>query len=254
VAFDESPLIQLHRVDLTYGEGTGAVRALAGVDLRVGAGERVALLGPSGAGKTTLLRLVGGRLRASRGRVTVLGHDMAELGDRSGRAVRRRIGTVDQDLALTGALRVRHNVNGGRLGEWSTWRALASLVVQSGRAEVDAALASVDAGGLADARTDELSGGQRQRVAIARLLVQDPDVVLADEPAASLDPELGHLAVSLLAERVAAPGRALVMSIHDPALALTHCDRIIGMRAGRVVFDRPAAEVGGDEIGEVYRR
>lgn len=247
-------LIQLDRVDVTYGDGDRAVRALAGVDLRVDAGERVALLGPSGAGKTTVLRVIGGRIAASHGRATVLGHDMAELGDRSGRGVRRRIGTVHQDLALTGSLRVLHNVNGGRLGAWSTWRALASLVVPSGRAEVEDALAAVDAGGLADVRTDELSGGQRQRVAIARLLVQDPDVVLADEPAASLDPELGRLAVSLLAERVAAPGRALVMSIHDPALALAHCDRIVGMRAGRVVFDRPAAEVGDHAIDEVYRR
>ena len=147
-----------------------------------------------------------------------------------------------------------HNVNGGRLGEWSTWRALASLVVPAGRREVEAALDAVDAGGLADARTEELSGGQRQRVAIARLLVQDPDVVLADEPAASLDPELGRLAVSLLAERVATPGRALVMSIHDPALALAHCDRIVGLRAGRPVFDLPAAEVDGAVLAEVYRR
>lgn len=247
-------LIHLHGVDVIYGAGDRSVHALAGVDLRVDAGERVALLGPSGAGKTTLVRVIGGRVRPAAGRVTVLDHDMATLGGRSGRPVRRRIGTVHQNLALTGSLRVLHNVNGGRLGSWPTWRALASLVVPSGRAEVEAALASVDADGLSDARTDELSGGQRQRVAIARVLVQDPDVVLADEPAASLDPELGRLAVSLLADRVATPGRALVMSIHDPALALAHCDRIIGLRDGRVLFDRAASDVGADALAELYRR
>ena len=249
-----APLIQLDGVNVTYGDGDRGVPALAGVDLEVHPGERVALLGPSGAGKTTLLRVAGGRVRPSSGTATVLGHDVGDLDGRSGRAVRRRIGTVHQDLALTGALRVLHNVNGGRLGGWPTWRALASLVVPTGRAEVEAALAAVDAGGLADARTEELSGGQRQRVAIARLLVQDPDIVLADEPAASLDPELGRLAVSLLAGRVAGPDRALVMSIHDPALALAHCDRIVGLRAGRVLFDRPAADVDGEALGQVYRR
>lgn len=249
-----TPLIELDGVDVTYGDGDRGVRALADVDLRVHAGERVALLGPSGAGKTTLLRVMGGRLRPSRGRATVLGHDVAALDGRRMRAVRRRIGTVHQDLALTGSLRVVHNVNGGRLGAWPTWRALASLVVPAGRDEVEAALAAVDAGGLSDARTDELSGGQRQRVAIARLLVQDPDVVLADEPAASLDPELGRLAVSLLADRVATPGRALVLSVHDPTLALAHCDRIVGLRDGRVLFDRAAADVDDAALAEVYRR
>jgi len=247
-------LVQLEAVDVSYGGGDQAVRALVGVDLRVDAGERVALLGPSGAGKTTLLRVIGGRVRPTRGQATVLGHDVTAIDGRAGRAVRRRIGTVHQDLALTGSLRVLHNVNGGRLGMWPAWRALASLVVPSGRAEVEAALAAVDVGDLADARTDELSGGQRQRVAIARLLLQDPDVVLADEPAASLDPELGRLAVSLLAERVATPGRALVMSIHDPALARAHCDRIVGLRDGRVLFDRPTADVDDDALAEVYRR
>lgn len=249
-----SALIDLDGVEVSYGDGSHAVRALRGIDLRVDAGERVALVGPSGAGKTTLLRVVAGRVRPSAGRVTVLGHDVDDLDGRGGRAVRRRIGTIHQDLALTGSLRVIHNVNGGRLGTWSTWRALVSLVVPAGRADAEAALAAVDVGGLADARTDELSGGQRQRVAIARLLLQDPDVVLADEPAASLDPELGRLAVSLLAERVATTGRALVMSIHDPALALAHCDRIVALRDGRILFDRAAADVDGEALAEVYRR
>jgi phosphonate transport system ATP-binding protein len=247
-------LVELDRVGVTYGTGRTAVRALAGVDLPIGAGERVALLGPSGAGKTTVLRVIGGQLRPSSGRVRVLGHDASALDGRAGRQVRRRIGTVHQDLALTGPLRVVHNVNAGRLGTWSTARALRSLIAPVDRPTVLAALDRLDVGHLVDARTDELSGGQRQRVAIARLLVQDPDVVLADEPAASLDPELGRLAVSLLAEHVAGPGRALVLSIHDPDLALAHCDRVVGLRDGQVLFDRPTNEVDDQAIAEVYRR
>lgn len=247
------PVVELDDVTVRYG-GRSATRALDGVTLHVAAGERVALLGPSGAGKTTVLRVIAGRVRPTSGRATVLGHDTDSLGGRSGRRVRRRIGTIQQDLALTDALRVVHNVNAGRLGEWSTARALRSLVSIVDRDGAHAALAEVDASEVIDARTDELSGGQRQRVAIARLLVQDPDVVLADEPAASLDPALARSAVSLLAERVASPGRALVLSLHDPALARAHCTRLVGLRAGVVTFDRPVGEVGDEDLDALYRR
>ncbi|MFP5320583.1 MAG: ATP-binding cassette domain-containing protein, partial [Acidimicrobiia bacterium] len=121
-------LVELDAVDVTYGTGRSAVRALTGVSLAVAPGERVALLGASGAGKTTLLQVLGGQLRPSAGRETVLGHDVVALEGRAARRVRRRIGTVHQDLALTDALRVVHNVNAGRLGSWSTARALRSLV------------------------------------------------------------------------------------------------------------------------------
>ncbi len=242
-------MLVLDGVGVRYGD----VVALTDVDLAVGPGERVALLGPSGAGKTTLLRVLGARVLPSTGTATVLGHPTGTLGGRAGRAVRRRIGTVHQDLALTGSLRVVHDVNAGRLGEWSTGRALRSLIVPDRSRALDA-LAAVDIADLADVRTDELSGGQRQRVAIARLLVQDPDVVLADEPAAALDPELGRLALRLLAEHVATAERALVVSLHDPALALAHCDRVVGLRGGRVRFDRPVGSVRDDDLDALYRR
>lgn len=246
-------VVQLDDVTVRYGAHSGT-RALDGVTLHVRAGERVALLGPSGAGKTTVLRVIAGRVLPADGRAAVLGHDTVELAGRAGRRIRRRIGTIHQDLSLTDPLRVLHNVNAGRLGEWSTARALRSLVVPVGREQALAALGSVDAADLIDARTDQLSGGQRQRVAIARLLVQDPDVVLADEPAASLDPELARSAVALLAERVASPGRALVLSLHDPALARAHCTRLVGLRAGEVVFDRPAQDVAEEDLDTLYRR
>ena len=246
-------VVELDGVTVQYGTSTGP-RALDVVTIHVRAGERVALLGPSGAGKTTVLRVIAGRVLPTCGRARVLGHGTDELAGHAGRRIRRRIGTIHQDLSLTDPLRVIHNVNAGRLGEWSTARALRSLVSPVGRERALAALGSVDAAELVDARADQLSGGQRQRVAIARLLVQDPDIVLADEPAASLDPALARSAVTLLAERVASPGRALVLSLHDPALARAHCTRLVGLRNGAVVFDRAVAEVGEEDLDDLYQR
>ena len=243
-------VVELEQVSVRYGP----VVALEGIDLRIGAGERVALLGPSGAGKSTLLAVLGGRVRPDEGRAIVLGHHTDALRGRAGRSVRRRMGTVHQDFALTDSLRVVHNVNAGRLGSWSTARALRSLVSPVDRDRVRGALERVGIADRIDARAADLSGGQRQRVAIARLLVQDPDLVLADEPAASLDPELGRLAATLLSEVAATPERALVVSLHDPALAVGHCDRVVGLRSGRIRFDSPAGGVTEADLAELYRR
>ena len=236
------------------GVDFGTARALRDVDLRVDAGERVALLGPSGAGKSTLLGILGGRILPTSGEARILGAEATTLTGRTGRAVRRRIGTVHQDFALTDSIRVVHNVNAGLLGSWSTLRALRSLAFPVDRERVLEVLGSVDLADRIDARTADLSGGQRQRVALARLLIQDPDLVLADEPAASLDPALGSLAVRLLADVAAGAGRALVMSLHDPALARAHSDRAVGLRDGELVFDVASSELTSGMLDAVYRR
>ena len=227
--------------------------ALDGFDLEVAAGERVALVGPSGAGKTTALRLCTASAPLAGGRVRVLGHDLAEAGVDELRHVRRQVGTVHQQLHLVGPLRVVHNVNAGRLGSWSRARALLSLVHPVRAEEARAALARV---GIADKlleRTDRLSGGEQQRVALARVLVQDPQLILADEPVSSLDPARAEEVMDLLDEVVLDRCRTLLVSLHDFALARRRCDRIVGVRAGRVAFDLPAADVT-DEIGErLYR-
>jgi phosphonate transport system ATP-binding protein len=148
---------------------------------------------------------------------------------------------VRQHLDLPGPLRVVHNVNAGRLASWSAARAAWSLLRPLGTAEVRAALGRL---GLADRlheRTDRLSGGQRQRVAVARLLVQRPELVLADEPASALDPALADVVLTLLSEL--AHGGALMTALHDPALALRHCDRVVGLEHGRVVLDAPATSL-----------
>jgi phosphonate transport system ATP-binding protein len=230
----------------------GGTTALTGIELTVQAGERVAVIGPSGAGKSTLLGLANGSVTPTAGTVQVLGAVPAALRGRALRQLRSRVGTVHQHLELVGQLRVVHNVNAGRLSRWSAGRAAWSLVRPQGLPEVLAALTAV---GLADRvfeRTDRLSGGQRQRVAVARLLVQRPELVLADEPASALDPVLTDRVLDLLAGVAAEQGGAVVASLHDPALALAHCTRVVGLVAGRVVLDAPTSALSLADLAGVY--
>ena len=239
-----------HRVD------GGVVRALDGVDLDVRVGERVALLGSSGAGKSTMLDAVAGIVPVTAGTIEVLGRPIADLGGRALRRHRADVGVVRQAHGLPGALRVVHNVNAGRLGSWSAARALASLVVPIGRAEVDEALEQVGLAGLADRRTGDLSGGQQQRVAVARLLLQNPRLAVADEPVSAVDPRLGSDVVALLCPTRSRSGgsteRTVLLSLHDPDLARGHVDRIIGLREGRAVFDLPADAVDDALLTTLY--
>lgn len=242
-------VLSLRGVGVTYGR----LAALDGFDLEVQAGERVALVGPSGAGKTTVLRLCTGSVRPTAGRVEVLGHDLATTAPEELRAVRRRVGTVYQQLHLVGPLRVVHNVNAGRLGTWSRRRALRSLIRP---VEVDGARDALARVGIASKlfeRTDRLSGGEQQRVALARVLVQDPELILADEPVSSLDPARAEEVMDLLSEVIADRSRTMLVSLHDFGLARRRCDRIVGVRAGRVAFDLPAGDVTDDLGAALYR-
>jgi len=247
-------IYELRSIAHLYRGGAGAVHALDEVTLRVSRGERVALLGPSGAGKSTLLRLLNATLRPTRGALSFEGRDLSALGSGELRAVRRRIGTIFQHPSLVPSLTALQNALCGRLGSWSLLRSLRALVVPA-REDVRAALAALETVGLsgkAAARADELSGGQQQRVAIARVLVQDPEVVLADEPFASLDPGLTVQLADLLfavTER-----RTLVAAMHDVDLALQRFQRVVGVRGGRVVFDVPAAEVSPELLQQLYAR
>ncbi|HEX9604631.1 MAG TPA: ATP-binding cassette domain-containing protein, partial [Myxococcales bacterium] len=185
-------IYDLRGVSQVYAGRAGAVRALEEVTLRVSRGERVALLGPSGAGKSTLLRLLNATLRPTRGALSFDERDLSALGPGELRAVRRRIGTIFQHPSLVPSLTALQNALCGRLGSWNLLRSLRALVAPAAE-DVRAGLAALETVGLsgkAGARADELSGGQQQRVAIARVLVQDAEVVLADEPFASLDPGL----------------------------------------------------------------
>jgi phosphonate transport system ATP-binding protein len=243
------PVFELKEVTVRYG----AFAALSKVSLRIEAGERVALIGPSGAGKSTLLSLLNGSLAPTEGEVRLLGQDPTRLSTRALRRLQRQIGTVYQQFHLVPNLSVIHNVNAGHLGRWSLLQALVSLIVPLERPRAARALAEV---GIADklyARTDTLSGGQQQRVAIARVLVQDPVAILADEPISSVDPERSREIMTLLRELCDRFDKTLVVSLHAIEYAYSHCERMIGLRAGQVVFDLPAAQVSPQMVEALYR-
>ena len=230
----------------------GGLVALDGVSLTVGRGEHVAFIGPSGAGKTTLFRLLNLTLAPTSGTLRLDGVDVATLSAGALRRARRRIGTIYQQHNLVGRLRVVHNVLAGNLGRWSAATALASLIRPR---DVDTAARALAQVGIPDklyARTDELSGGQQQRVAIARVLVQDPDVILADEPVSSVDPGLAVTIVTLLREISSESGKTLLVNLHSVELALAWFPRIVGIRAGRVVFDLAPDKVSPELLEELY--
>ncbi len=241
-----APVVRLH----TVGRHFGGHHALRDLDLTVRPGDRIALLGPSGAGKSTLLAILNGSLPATSGTVEVLGSDLAAISAGHLRVLQRRIGMVTQRLDLIDQVRVLHNVNAGRLGRWPTWRALASLALARPDGEVTMALDQVGLSWAASERTERLSGGERQRVAIARLLVQHPELVLADEPVSSLDPGRAAEILGLLTQ--AAADSALVVSLHQPELARQHCTRAVGLLEGRLVFDVPVSELHDDQLADLY--
>jgi phosphonate transport system ATP-binding protein len=242
------PIFHLEGVSCRFGP----VTALDNCHLTINAGERVALIGPSGAGKSTLLSLLNGSQGPTAGRVTIMGQAINRLSPRQLRQLQRRVGTVYQQHHLVGNLAVIHNVNAGHLGRWGLPRALWSLVWPQAVPAAAAALAQV---GIADklyARTDRLSGGQQQRVALARVLVQDPAVILADEPISSVDPERSRAMMDLLRQLCETTGTTLVVSLHEVEFAVNYCDRIVGLRQGRILFDAPATEVSQAQLADLY--
>jgi phosphonate transport system ATP-binding protein len=242
-------VFELHQVGCTFGASV----ALSEVSLTIGSGERVALLGSSGAGKSTLLGILNGTHVPSAGTVRVLGQDLSHCAPRQLRRIQRQVGTVHQQHHLVSHLAVIHNVNAGQLGRWSLGKAVWSLLWPQETATAAEALAQV---GIADklyARTDRLSGGEQQRVAIARVLVQDPTVLLADEPIASVDPTRARDLMDRLRQLCRETGKTLVVSLHDVAFARSHCDRIIGLQRGRVQFDLPTAAVTTAHVEALYR-
>jgi phosphonate transport system ATP-binding protein len=242
-------MYRLERIRKVFADGTVAVDE---VSLNIQAGERVAVIGPSGAGKTTLFRLLNATLRPTSGRLYFDEVDLGNLSGRRLRHLRRRIGTVYQQHNLVPQLRVIHNVLAGRLGRWSLPKALWSLVSPRERAMALAALEQVGIPEKLYARTTYLSGGQQQRVAIARVLVQDPDLILADEPVSSVDPSLGRSIIELLVQLAETSKKTLVANLHAVAFALDFFPRVIGFRQGGVVFDLPSAAVSDKVLADLY--
>ncbi len=222
------------------------------IDLRVQRGERAALIGPSGAGKTTLFRMLNCTLRPTAGKLWINGDEVVTLHGKRLREVRRKIGTIYQQHNLVPRLKVAHNVLAGNLGQWSTVRSLISLVRPVDLEMAYRALRQVGIEEKIFTRTDELSGGQQQRVAIARVLIQDPEVILADEPVSSVDPSLATVIVKLLLEISERTRKTLLMNLHSVGLALAYFPRVIGIKNGKALFDLSPDKVSDSLLEELY--
>ena len=240
------PILLLEDVAKRYP----GVLALALLHLSVSAGERVAILGPSGSGKTTLLDLMGGVIPPDLGRITVAGRDLSHI--RPGEELAALVGMMHQQLDLVPHLSVINNVLAGRLGHWGLFRSLWSLLSPR---EKDLAVAALERVGIPEKlfeRTSHLSGGEQQRVAMARLLVQQSRVVLADEPVASLDPARADDLMELISTIAAESGKTLVVSLHSIDLARKHFTRAIGFRGGEVQFDLPVENLKDEVLHRLY--
>lgn len=242
----------MRAVALTGGDlWLGQSQILHSLDLRIEAGEIVAIIGPSGAGKTSLLRLLGTELRGE-GRLALWEQDPWALSTRARQRLRSRVGRVWQQPPLPAAQSVMTAVLAGRLGQWSLGRALLSLLHPGDPA---GALTELTRLGLADKARQpcgELSGGQLQRVGIARVLYQQPDLILADEPVSALDPVLARSSLQALLDQTRDRGSTLIANLHAVDLALTLFPRIIGLHQGRIQFDCPAGDVTQGMLSALY--
>lgn len=247
-------IYSLDRVSKVFHAPHAALAAVDDLTFTVEAGERIAVLGRSGSGKSTLFRLLNATLRANQGRVEFCGSDVSMMNSRALREMRCRVGTVHQQHYLVKNLTVLDNTLSGRLGSWSLLETVRSMFSPS-KADVEEALEALDLVGLADranARPDELSGGQQQRLAIARMLMQESSVILADEPVASLDPATAEEILRLLDEIASRFRRTLIVAIHNVDLALHFFPRVLGLQCGKLFTDARASHVSSGELKELF--
>ncbi len=242
-------MLKLKKLVKTYTTGD---QALKGIDLEVPAGQVLALIGPSGAGKSTMIRCINRLVEPTGGEVWIDDLEITRLSSAKLRRARRQMGMIFQEYALVERLTVMENVLSGRLGYVGFWRSLARRFPQK---DVDEAFRLLDRVGLvhmADKRADELSGGQRQRVGICRALIQDPKLLLVDEPTASLDPKTSRQIMRLICELCAERGLSAIINIHDVALAQMFVSRIVGLRLGEIAFDGPPNALTPEVLTQIY--
>ena len=243
-------LLEIANLRKTYATGEVALR---GVDVSVEAHEVVAILGLSGSGKSTLLRCVNRLVEPDGGRVTLDGVDITRLGKRELRHARRHMGMIFQEFNLIDRLTVLENVLSGTLGRMPAWRG----VFRAFQAEdIEQALELCERVGILEhikKRADQLSGGQRQRVGIARALTQRPKILLVDEPTSSLDPKIGREVMDLMQSVARERHIPVLLSVHDVVLAKHYSDRIVGLQAGRKIFDEETHTLEPESLDRIYQ-
>jgi phosphonate transport system ATP-binding protein len=241
-------VLVLDDVTKTFGKSV----AVSGVSVTIPDGQFVGVIGRSGAGKSTTLRMINRLTDPSKGRIQFNGTDVTALKGRALRDWRRRCAMIFQQFNLIGRLDVLDNVLMGRLTHTPAWRSSMKMWRREDRAIAMAALDQLDIASLASQRADNLSGGQQQRVAICRALVQEPEIVLADEPVASLDPRNAKIVMDALLRINRHFGLTVLCNLHSLELARTYCDRLVGMAGGRVVFDDVPAALTDHVARELY--
>ncbi|TKX43588.1 MULTISPECIES: phosphonate ABC transporter ATP-binding protein [unclassified Halorubrum] len=234
----------------TYPTGD---EALQGVTMSVEGSETVAMIGPSGAGKSTFIRCVNRLTEPSGGQVYLDETELTGLGDDALRSARRDIGMIFQEYNLVERLTVMENVLTGRLGYVSAWQAFRRSFPPEDIERAYQILDRVGLGDMENKRVDELSGGQRQRVGIARAVIQQPKILLVDEPTSSLDPETSDTVMRLLTDIAAEREVPVLINIHEVDLAMEHADRIVGLHDGELVFEGPPSELDQRGLDQVYR-
>ncbi len=242
-------MLTLKHLSKSYVAGTPV---LQDVSVEIAARGITAIIGASGTGKSTLIRCINRLVEPSSGEIVFEGEDLARLSRQPLRHARRHIGMVFQEYNLVERLTVMENLLSGRLGYVSAWNAWRRKFPEEDIRRAYELLGVVGLAGLAHQRADALSGGQRQRVGIARAVMQEPKLLLADEPTSSLDPKTSVEIMELLVEIAHSRGIPVLVNMHDVELAKRFADRIIGMKEGRVVFDGPPAKLTDETLKTIY--
>ena len=244
-------MIEFENVDVTY---PGGLKALDNVSLTIPTGELLVIVGLSGAGKSTLLRAINGFVPITAGSVRVDGHEVVGAGRHELRALRSRIGMIFQTFNLVNRTTVMNNVLMGRLAKVPAWRSMVGAWPAADKELALQALERVEIVEKAYVRASDLSGGQQQRVGIARALAQEPTVLLADEPVASLDPVTSHTVMQDLRRINRDLGITTIINLHFLDLARSYGKRLIGLRAGQLVYDGDISDVEDDTFRGIYGR
>ncbi len=244
-----TPMLKISGLSKVYPTGTAALK---NVSFIVDEPKVVTIIGPSGAGKSTLIRCINRLVEPTSGTIMLDDVDILALNRRDLRKVRRRMGMIFQEYNLVERLTVMENLLSGRLGYVGFWRTYRRTFPPKDVAAAFALLERVGLSGYQSTRADALSGGERQRVGISRALMQQPDLLLVDEPTASLDPKTSRQIMRILVELAHERGTPALVNMHDVGLAQSFADRVIGLRGGEIVFDGPADRVTAKVLTEIY--